>query len=233
MNGNGYPDLEKLYAKCKYKVFGWYGRPRPCRNACCPCPMCRRKYSEKQSVINRRSAREKPPNLAFVLRVEDDLPLTRELMAGYLDKLVEKIKYHRKAKGLTLEYESRTHFKRGRPHLHLTVIAPADWSVPKAKALMKGWLRKSCAGREVSVYADNIRDLVGYIKYVTGDVIDRRKVERPPREWGDKKSRLVRRSNGFLARPAEVLWKEHWEELYPEPRAEPAPEVDPGEPVDF
>ena len=72
---SSYPDLDKAYAKCKFKRYTRDGRAIPCLNARCPNPLCRRKGAEKQSIICQRSAGTNPPKWCAVLRVDDELPL--------------------------------------------------------------------------------------------------------------------------------------------------------------
>ena len=212
---SSYPDLDNAYAKCKFKRYTRDGRPIPCLNARCPNPLCRRKGAEKHSIINQRSVGTNPPKWCVVLRVDDKLPLDIVLLNTYLGNLFDRFRYYRKSTGDVLEYASFTHYKNQRPHTHLSLIAPDSWTVKEAKAKLKEWWRKSCDGRKVSVYVAEIRNVVAKIKYVTGDVMNREKYEKPPRSENGKRSKLVRISNGYLSGNAEAIWKEHIAELYP------------------
>lgn len=198
----------RLYANCKRKGRYRNGNPRPCRSQRCPCEVCRRKYSEKQSAILQRSFAEKPPDYTFVLEVVDSEPVVDVQMAIYLKNFTQHIRDFRKSDSVAFEYEIRIEFKDGHPHCHATVITPLGWAEEAVKELARGWWVASCPGRQVLVYAKPVRNVVGHAKYVTKDVIDRSEVEMPPDEWNGKKCKFVRRSAKFLVRPAEDLWRE-------------------------
>lgn len=212
----GVENLRLKYEKCKRKSYYKNGRPRPCRSQRCACEECRRKYSEKEAAVLIRSFREKPPDYTFVLKLVDDEPTWDVLLGRYLNAFTQHIRDFRKSDGITFEYDIRIEFKDGQPHAHVTVITPLGWSSTQVKRLVKGWWESSCPGRATLVYADHVKTPVGLAKYVTKDLLDRRGVEMPPQEWNGRKCRLVRRSNGFLARSKKELWEEQCAEWYPQ-----------------
>lgn len=209
--------LKSIYKNCRHKSFYPNGRPRPCRSQRCPCEACRRKYSEKEAIILKRSFRERPPTFCFTLKLTDGRATTDVEMASLLRCFCQRIRDFRKGCQEILEYDIRIEFRRQQPHAHLSVISSIWNSKAAAKQVVKGWWSKSCPSRLTSVYCDFVHNVEGWANYIAKNVIDRKGIERPPSEWDGRKCRLVWRSRGFLTKSKAALWREQCEEWYPIP----------------
>lgn len=213
---DGLETLREAYKACWYKRFTKDGRPISCRSPRCPNPLCRRKYAEKESAILIRSFRDKPPDYWFTLKIEDDEHTADVQMAAYLRGFVQRVRDHRKATGVEFEYDIRLEFDEyGQPHGHMTLITGHDWTVWKAKDVVRGWWQASCGDRPVKVYCDTVDSPTAQARYVTKNLRSRRGVLPPPDDWNGKKCRLNWRSRGFLTKSKETLWKEQVAEWFP------------------
>jgi hypothetical protein len=192
---------------CRYPSRYPDDRFRPCRRAHCPHPPCQRARARKEWAILSSSFRERPPHYFVTLKFTDGRDTRDKELASYLCAFAQRIRNHHRSSRVKLEYSLHVEFHEdGRPHVHAMLIASEVWSDRRIKRALKKLWAKSCPKRSIAVYCKAVKDPAKLARYIPKYVTHRSPVL-PPDNWNGRICRLVRRSSGFLAAPAKVLWR--------------------------